>query len=99
MNSKAGEYVDGMAFHWYSGSSRLLDGAYGYEAVNQVSEFAPSKLLVNTEGCSCPGVRLGSWFRAERLAHDVMYDLINNAHGWIDWNLLVNSLEELIMLE
>ena len=91
MNSKAGEYVDGMAFHWYSGSSRLLDGAYGYEAVNQVSEFAPSKLLVNTEGCSCPGVRLGSWFRAERLAHDVMYDLINNAHGWIDWNLLVNS--------
>ena len=91
LSSKAAKYVDGMAFHWYSGSSRLLDGAYGYEAVKQVSEYAPSKLLINTEGCSCPGVRIGSWFRAERLAHDVLYDLMNNAHGWIDWNLLVNS--------
>ena len=29
--------------------------------------------------------------RAERLAHDVLYDINNWAQGWIDWNLLVDS--------
>lgn len=34
---------------------------------------------------------MNSWLRAERLGHDVMYDLNNYAQGWIDWNLLVDS--------
>jgi hypothetical protein len=36
-------------------------------------------------------VEIDSWLRAERLGHDVLYDLNNYAQGWIDWNLLVDS--------
>lgn len=101
--SKRSEYVDGMAFHWYSGMDRLLDGTYGYESVNATYHLAPDKILMATEGCSCPGqwsslfrsiflgVEINSWLRAERLGHDVLYDLNNYAQGWIDWNLLVDS--------
>ena len=50
------EYVDGMAFHWYGGTGdRLLDGTYGYDAVNETYHLAPEKILLATEGCSCPG--------------------------------------------
>ena len=85
------EYVDGMAFHWYAGGlDRLLDGTYGYNNVNKTHHAYPNKLLISTEGCSCPGVDIDSWFRAERHGHDVIFDLQNYANGWIDWNLLVN---------
>jgi hypothetical protein len=50
------QYVDGMAFHWYGGTGdRLLDGTYGYDAVNATYHMAPDKILMATEGCSCPG--------------------------------------------
>jgi len=88
----ANNYVDGMAFHWYVGNNdRMLDGTYGYEKVNATHAFAPDKILLASEACSCPGVRLGDWLRAERLGHDVLFDLINYAQGWIDWNLLVDA--------
>jgi glucosylceramidase len=85
------DYVDGMAFHWYGGLDRLADGTYGYNELNLTHHAFPDKILLGTEGCSCPGVQLDSWFRAERLAHDVMFDLQNHAAGWIDWNLLVDA--------
>lgn len=69
----------------------MEDGTYGYDALNASHHFAPEGVLLATEGCSCPGVDLGSWLRAERLGHDVMFDLQNHAQGWIDWNLLVDS--------
>lgn len=36
------------------------------------------------------GVEVDGWLRAERLGHDLMYDLSSFAQGWIDWNLLVD---------
>jgi glucosylceramidase len=91
--SKSAQYVDGMAFHWYSGSGdRNMDGTYGYDALRSVHEKFPEKILLATEACSCPGVAIGNWMRAERTGHDVMYDLNNFAQGWIDWNLVVNSV-------
>ena len=33
------------------------------------------------KGCSCSGVKVDDWLRAERLAHDVMFDLNNYAQG------------------
>jgi hypothetical protein len=85
-------FVDGIAFHWYTGSNdRLLDGTYGYNNINKTHYAYPDALLLGTEGCSCPGVELGNWQRAERHGHDVMFDLQNHASGWIDWNLLVDS--------
>lgn len=90
--TKKRNYVDGMAFHWYAGGNdRLMDGTYGYDAINKTYHLAPSKILLATEGCSCPGVKIDSWLRAERLGHDVLFDLMNYAQGWIDWNLIVDS--------
>ncbi len=81
-------------FSGYGGGERITDGAYGYEAVNATYHFAPDKILLATEGCSCPNVAIGNdwaWLRAERLAHDIIYDLNAYAQGWIDWNLLVDA--------
>jgi glucosylceramidase len=90
-SAAASSYVDGIAFHWYSGSGdRLMDGTFGYNTVNATHAKYPGKILLATEGCSCPGVEVGSWFRGERLGHDIMFDLLNWAQGWIDWNLIVN---------
>jgi len=87
------EWLDGIAFHWYAGSAsdRTADGTYGYNNVNATHHLQPNKILLASEGCSCPGVRLGDWKRAEIHAHDVIFDLMNYAQGWIDWNLLVDS--------
>ena len=113
-------YIDGIAFHWYSNQEshniRMLDGTFGYNTVQEVSQILQSKtsegggggggdgngntvntvndqsLLLNTEACSCLGVRIDDWGRAERLAHDMMYDLHSNANGYIVWNLLVDEI-------
>lgn len=69
----------------------MTDGTYGYEAIRKSYNYAPDKLFINTEGCSCPGVNLGEWLRAERLGHDLIFDLQNYAQGWIDWNLLLDE--------
>jgi len=92
-NPESAKYVDGMAFHWYAGSmDRLKDGTFGYDTVNTTHHKYPNTLLLGSEACSCSGVRLGDWLRAERLAHDILFDLNNWANGWIDWNLLLDSL-------
>jgi glucosylceramidase len=54
-------YVDGMAFHWYQGSSdRELDGTYGYNSVRESHSLAPDMIMLATEGCSCPGVAVST---------------------------------------
>lgn len=68
----------------------MEDGTYGYDAINASHHLVPEGLLIASEGCSCPGVELGNWLRAERLGHDIMFDLQNHAQGWIDWNLLLD---------
>ena len=86
------KYVDGVAFHWYSGlNDREMDGTYGYDETNLTHHRWPDKILLATEGCSCPGVQLNDWFRAERFAHDVIFDLLSHVQGWVDWNLLLDA--------
>jgi glucosylceramidase len=92
MSNNQQNYVDGMAFHWYFyNEDRYLDGSYGYDSVNYSYHKAPNKILLATEGCSCPGVLIDNWLRAERIAHDIIFDMLNYAQGWIDWNLIVDS--------
>ena len=64
-------YTSGMAFHWYGyGADRWMDGTYGYDAVNATAHLLASlgadKILLASEGCSCPDVRVDNWQRAER---------------------------------
>ncbi|KAF0716305.1 hypothetical protein As57867_002901, partial [Aphanomyces stellatus] len=86
------QYVDGVAFHWYNADGRELDGALYYNHLNDTHHLDPSKLLLATEACNCPGVATGkdAWFRAQRYGHDIISDLNNYAHGWVDWNLLLD---------
>jgi hypothetical protein len=47
-----------MAFHWYAdGMDRTLDGTRYYNRLRQARAIGgPSRMLLGTEGCSCPGV-------------------------------------------
>jgi len=56
-DAAATKYVDGMAFHWYSGDQ--------FYNVNTTHWLNPDKILLPTEGCNCPGVIKGDWSRAE----------------------------------
>ena len=89
-------HFDGIAFHWYGDNmNRLMDGTYGYNNVLLSHDINPNMILLGSEACSCPGVASDEsekWLRAERAAHDIIYDLIAYAQGWIDWNIVVNSV-------
>jgi glucosylceramidase len=78
----ADKYVDGAAFHWYSGDQ--------YENVAKVSQNFPGKELFFTEGCIEGGPRPGAWFSGERYAHNLINDLNNGCTGWIDWNIALD---------
>jgi glucosylceramidase len=78
----AEKYIDGAAFHWYSGDQ--------YENVEKVSRAYPGKALIFTEGCIEGGPRPGAWFSGERYAHNIINDLNNGCTGWIDWNIALD---------
>jgi len=78
----ADKYIDGAAFHWYSGDQ--------YENVAKVAKAYPGKTLLFTEGCIEGGPRLGAWFPGERYAHNIINDLNNGCTGWIDWNIALD---------
>ena len=80
--SGADKYIDGAAFHWYSGDQ--------YENLAKVSKAWPSKSLIFTEGCIEGGPRPGAWFSGERYAHNMINDLNNGCTGWIDWNIALD---------
>jgi len=77
--------MGGMAFHWYEQMMATFN-------VNSTYWLNPSKILLATEGCNCPGVSPGDWGRAEHYGRDVLADLMNWAQGWVDWNLVLDSI-------
>jgi glucosylceramidase len=76
------KYIDGAAFHWYSGDQ--------YETAAKVAKAFPGKALIFTEGCIEGGPRHGAWFPGERYAHNIINDLNNGCTGWIDWNIALD---------
>lgn len=101
-------FVDGVAVHWYaSGNNRLLDGAMGapnmhrlMHDITTITSAANSKqqLILGTESCHCPSTGYASgdlnvaWYRAERYAHTILADLSSGSNGWMEWNLLLDSV-------
>lgn len=93
-NSSSSLYVDGIAFHWYSGSC--------FENVQTVSERYPDKILLPSEACFELSVLEddageeswladGTWSKGEGYGYDILGDLESGASGWTDWNILLNS--------
>ena len=78
----ADKYIDGAAFHWYSGDQ--------YENVAKAAKAFPDKSLVFTEGCIEGGPRPGAWFSGERYAHNIINDLNHGCTCWIDWNIALD---------
>lgn len=78
----AEQFIDGAAYHWYSGDQ--------YDQVQKLAEAYPNKLLVFSEGCVEGGARSGAWFTGERYAHNIINDLNHGCHSWIDWNIALD---------
>jgi glucosylceramidase len=74
-----------MAFHWYDQMMATFN-------VNATYWLDPSKILLATEGCNCPGVSPNDWSRAEHYGRDILGDIMNWAQGWVDWNLVLDSV-------
>lgn len=86
-DKNASQYVDGMAFHWYTGDE--------FPNVLDVHNKYPDKLLIATEATevreSNPQAYMNpTWSKGEHYAHDIIGDMNNWANGWIDWNLALD---------
>eukprot|EP00537_Pseudo-nitzschia_pungens_P013130 CAMPEP_0172386720 /NCGR_PEP_ID=MMETSP1061-20121228/4183_1 /TAXON_ID=37318 /ORGANISM="Pseudo-nitzschia pungens, Strain cf. pungens" /LENGTH=875 /DNA_ID=CAMNT_0013116169 /DNA_START=116 /DNA_END=2743 /DNA_ORIENTATION=- len=99
------EYVTGSAYHWYAGGmDRLLDGAVGSANMHRMQgeleklSVPGDHLVFNSEACHCPttGYAGGDidiyWARAERYAHTILADLAAGSNGWVEWNLVLDSV-------
>ena len=93
-NSTSKDYVDGIAFHWYSGSC--------FDNVQSVSDTYPDKTLLPSEACyeltvldddATPEEWLvgGTWTKGEGYGYDIIGDLNAGASGWTDWNILLDQ--------
>ncbi|MBO5888642.1 MAG: glucosylceramidase, partial [Clostridia bacterium] len=80
----ASSYVEGLAFHWYSGDY--------FEELEMFHKLYPNKKLIFTEGCyeyvrgKEDTVRTG-----ERYAHDIIGNFNNYCNAFIDWNLILDE--------
>ena len=78
------KYVDGIAFHWYSGDH--------FEELEMFHKTYPDKELVFSEGCyeysygMLDTIKIG-----EKYAHDMIGNFNNYCNAFIDWNLLLNE--------
>ncbi|KAG7366967.1 O-glycosyl hydrolase family protein [Nitzschia inconspicua] len=99
------KYITGTAYHWYAGGmDRLLDGAVGSPNMHRMQEemkklnVSDDHLIFNSEACHCPytGYAGGDienyWARAERYAHTILADLAAGSNGWVEWNLVLDSV-------
>lgn len=87
-------FVDGVAFHWYSGNC--------FENVASVAEAYPDKILLPTEACyeltqmaddeaGDAWLANGTWARGEGYGHDILGDLNAGSAGWTDWNIILDQ--------
>ena len=85
-DSDAAKYVWGTAIHWYTGDQ--------FDNVNQAHNLFPQKPILATEATEVrektPSTPV--WEKGEHYAHDIMGDMNNWVVGWIDWNLILDTL-------
>jgi len=55
-------------------------------------------LVLGSEACHCPSTGYAggdlsvAWARAERYGHTILSDLAAGSNGWVEWNLVLDSL-------
>ena len=83
----ASQYVWGIAIHWYTGDQ--------FDNVNQTHTLFPNTPILATEATAVREKHPDDpvWGKGEHYAHDIMGDLNNWVVGFIDWNLLLDSLQ------
>ncbi len=78
------KYIQGIAFHWYSGDH--------FEQLEMFHKLYPNKDIVFTEGCyeyslgESDTVKIG-----EKYAHDMIGNFNNYCNAFCDWNLLLDE--------
>lgn len=82
----------------------MLDGAVGSPNMHRMQSelvklnVSNDLLVFNSEACHCPytGYAGGNievaWDRAERYAHTILADLAAGSNGWVEWNLILDSI-------
>eukprot|EP00977_Amphora_coffeiformis_P018523 scaffold6562_cov163-Amphora_coffeaeformis.AAC.10 len=101
----AAKYVAGTSYHWYAGGmDRLLDGALGISNLHRLQQqlltkrLETSHLVLGSESCHCPSTGYSGgdinvyWSRAERYTHTILADLAAGSNGWVEWNLILDSI-------
>jgi len=95
--SSSAPYIDGIAFHWYSGSC--------FDNVKSVRESYPDTLLLPSEACfeltntnvnddnadESDWLTKGIWSKGEGYGYDILGDLESGSNGWTDWNILLDQ--------
>ncbi|KAL4636166.1 glucosylceramidase isoform X1, partial [Arapaima gigas] len=86
----AARYIHGIGVHWYYDSFVPAE-----LTLSTTHHLFPEYYLFGTEACSGwnsldPGIKLGSWDRAEEYGHDITEDLNHYVTGWTDWNLALD---------
>jgi glucosylceramidase len=84
-DKEANQFVNGVAFHWYSGDH--------FEALALVKEMYPDKELYFTEGCVEYSRFMDSdeVAKAEMYAHDIIGNFNAGMNGYMDWNMLLDE--------
>jgi glucosylceramidase len=84
----ASQYVDGTAFHWYSGPD--------WSAIDALHTDFPDKLLLASEATAARGTD-ATWFASpdwstgEYYGNFIINDLLSHSIGFLDWNILLDG--------
>eukprot|EP00979_Chaetoceros_neogracilis_P000737 scaffold164_cov266-Chaetoceros_neogracile.AAC.24 len=88
----------------WGGMDRLLDGAVGqanmhrFVSMLKYQNVSDDHLLLGSEACHCPSTGYAggdlnvAWARAERYAHTILSDLAAGSQGWVEWNMVLDSI-------
>ncbi len=83
-DKEAADYIDGIAFHWYSGDH--------FEQLDMFNKMYPDKSLVFTEGCYEYSLGMQDTIKiGEKYAHDIIGNFNNYCNAFCDWNLLLDE--------
>ncbi len=84
--SKNGNYCDGIANHWYSGTH--------FGELRALNTKYPEKISIASEGCNpIPGGILPEYdlVTAEKYAHDISGCFNHGLHYYCDWNMILDQ--------